>query len=82
MNFGQISQRYLVNYIVQWYSAEILTTIWQEMIFKSSPLDKIAAISQTTFLKCIFINEEFCISIQISLKFVPKGPIDNNSVLV
>ena len=49
MNFYRISQRYLVNYYVQWYSVEILT-IWQEMIFKSSPLDKIAAISQTTFL--------------------------------
>ena len=27
--------------------------------------------------KCIFMNETFCISIQISLKFVPKSPIDN-----
>ena len=26
-------------------------------------------------LKCIFMNEKFCISIQISLKFIPKGPI-------
>ena len=25
--------------------------------------------------KCIFINEKFCISILISLKFVPRGPI-------
>ena len=32
--------------------------------------------------KCIFINEKFCISIRISLKFVPKGPIDNRSALV
>ena len=32
--------------------------------------------------KCIFINEMFCISIQISLKFVPNGPIDNNPALV
>ena len=30
----------------------------------------------------IFLNEKFCISIQISLKFVPQGPIDNNSALV
>ena len=28
------------------------------------------------------MNEKFCILIQISLKFVPKDPIDNKSVLV
>ena len=27
--------------------------------------------------KCIFLNENFCILIKISLKFVPKGPIYN-----
>ena len=32
--------------------------------------------------KCIFMNEKFCISIQISLKFVLKGPIDNSQYLV
>ena len=32
--------------------------------------------------RCIFMNEKFCISIKISLKFVPKGPIDNNPALV
>ena len=31
--------------------------------------------------KCIFMNEKFCIWIQISLKFVPKGPIDKKSAL-
>ena len=28
-------------------------------------------------LKCIFLNETVRIPIEISLKFVPKGPIDN-----
>ena len=32
--------------------------------------------------KCIFLNENVCISIQISLKFVPKGPINNITALV
>ena len=32
--------------------------------------------------RCIFVNEKFCISIRISLKFVPKGPINNKSALV
>ena len=31
--------------------------------------------------RCIFINEK-CILIEISLKFVPKGPIGNNPALV
>ena len=28
------------------------------------------------------MNEKFCISIQISLKFVPNGPNDNESIFV
>ena len=45
------------------------------------PLDKIATISQTTF-RCIFMNGEFYILIRISLRFVLKGPIHNNTALV
>ena len=33
-------------------------------------------------LKCIFLNENVWISIKISLKFVPKGPINNIPALV
>ena len=32
--------------------------------------------------KCIFINEKLCILINISLKFVPKGRINNIPVWV
>ena len=32
--------------------------------------------------RCIFENGNFCILIKISMKFVPKGPIDNNPALV
>ena len=32
--------------------------------------------------RCISMNEEFSVLIRISLKFVPKGPIDNNPALV
>ena len=32
-------------------------------------------------LKCIFLNENISIAIEISLKFVPKGPISNIVVL-
>ena len=38
-----------------------------------------AAIFADDIFKCIFMDEMLCISIQISLKFVPKGPIDNKN---
>ena len=31
--------------------------------------------------RCIFLNEKLCILIQISLKIVPKGSVDNNPAL-
>ena len=40
------------------------------------------AISQTTLFKRIFGNKNVRIFIEISLKFVPKGPINNISTLV
>ena len=45
------------------------------------PRDKIAAISQTIFQKH-FLEWKVFVLIKISLKFVPKGPIDNNPALV
>ena len=41
-----------------------------------------AAILADDILKRIFLNENVSILIQISLKFVPKGLIDNKSALV
>ena len=41
-----------------------------------------AAISQTTHLNYILLNENIWISINISLKFVPKGRINNIPALV
>ena len=34
------------------------------------------------FFKCIFFNEKFCTLIANTLKFIPKGPIDNKSALL
>ena len=39
--------------------------------------DKMTAILQMTFLKCIFLNENVSIFIKIALKFMPKVPINN-----
>ena len=41
-----------------------------------------AAILADDIFKCIFLNENDRIQIQISLKFVRDTPIDNNSSLV
>ena len=41
-----------------------------------------AAILVDDIFKCIFLNENDRILIQISLKFVPRSPIDNKPALV
>ena len=41
-----------------------------------------AAISQTYTFKCILLNENVRFAIKISLKFVPKGSINNIPALV
>ena len=46
------------------------------------PLDKMAAILADENFKCIFLKENDRIPIRISLKFVPRRPIDNKLALV
>ena len=48
----------------------------------SPPLDKMAANLADDNFKCTFLNENDRILIQISRKFVPRGPIDNKPALV
>ena len=48
----------------------------------SSPLNENGCKFADNIFKCIFMNKKFCISIQISMKFVAKGLIDNKSTLV
>ena len=33
-------------------------------------------------LRCNYMNEKFCILINITVKFVPKRPIDNNPAFI
>ena len=46
----------------------------------STPLDKMAAILAADNFKCIFLNEND--GIPVSVKFVPKSPVDNKPALV
>ena len=41
-----------------------------------------AAILADGIFKCVSLNEKFSILIEISVNFVPKGPIDNIQTLV
>ena len=50
--------------------------------FNSSPPGQNGRDFADDIFNCIFVNENFCILIQISLKFDPKGPIHNIPTLV
>ena len=45
-------------------------------------MDKMAANLADDIFKCIFMNEKMCTVIRISVNFVPKGLIDNETALV
>ena len=55
--------------VVIYFSSSNVLTRWGR--------DKVVAIFQTTSLNAFFFNENVWISIKISLKFVPNGPINN-----
>ena len=59
----------------QWFS---ITYAWKLCVWHSLPI----ANSSLNIFKCFFTTEKFCILVQISLNFVPKGLIDNKLVQV
>ena len=61
---------------------DIAEALHLDTVINSSPLDKMAAILADDIFKCIFLNENDRIPIQVSLKFVPRSPIDNRPALV
>ena len=52
------------------------------MILTHLPLDKMAGMLAEDNFKCIFLNENDRMPIWISLKFIPRSPIDNKPALV
>ena len=52
------------------------------MFINSSPPGQHGRRLEDDIFRCIFVNENICILLKMSLKFVPRGPIDNNPVLV
>ena len=64
-----------------------VTLLWDDVLefyrkLTHLPLDKMGTVLADYSFKCIFMNEKFLIAIQISLKLVPRGPIDNKPALV
>ena len=57
------------------------TSPWPEYVNSSPPGQNGRHFADDIF-RFIFVNEKIFILIKISLKFVPKGPIDNISALV
>ena len=54
----------------------------EEIYINSSPPGPNGRYFADDIFRCIFVNENFCILIKISLKFVPQGPNDSNKALV
>ena len=55
---------------------------WLQLLLISSPLGQNGRHFADDIFRCIFVNEKSWNMIKISLKFVPKGPFDNNPALV
>ena len=58
--------------------------IWELLIYKriwinSSPPGQNGRLYTDNIFRCFFVHRKFCIWLQISLKFVPKGPMNNIS---
>ena len=68
----------------EWVISFYLLSIYapEKACYMILPLNKMAAILQVTFSNAFLYEWQFCILIQISLKFVHKGPIDIKWVLV
>ena len=68
--------------VISWRPYIRACVINAKILFNSSPLDKMAAISQTIFSDAFSSMKIFIFSHKISLKFVPKDPINRNPALV
>ena len=69
----------------QWLGAKLVPSYYLNKCWlrvNSSPPEQNGRHSAGNIFTCILVNEKYYILIKISLKFVPKGSIDNNPALV
>ena len=65
------------------YTCKLLFVWYQFILFKSSPPPgRNGRHLADDICKCIFLNMNLLISIKISLKFIPNGPVSNITSLV
>ena len=74
--------KYIPNLIFYYNHFIFSMLIPPDEVFNSSLHEQNGCHFPDDIFRCIFANEKLCISIQISLKFIPKGTIDNKSALV
>ena len=67
---------YRMGYVTWWSLVDLLSR------YPLITVDKMATILADDNFKCIFLNENDRIPIWISMKFVPRSPIDNKTALV
>ena len=60
----------------------LLCTTWSRVQFNTLRLRQNGCHFPDNIFKCVFLNEKVRILVEISLKFVPKGPINNIPALV
>ena len=82
-NFSEIESKYSRVIFIQENALENVSTIVfrPQWVNTLRPRENGRHFADDIF-KCIFVNENLCIPIKISLKFVPKGPINNIPALV
>ena len=79
-----INERLFELLLIYILSTDLLKNIQNvnEVIISEFTRQQTFGIPAPDFFKWIFSNEELGIAIQISLKCVPKGPLDKKSALV
>ena len=68
--------------IVDTYSSGLTWCSTSTFVFNLSPPGQNGRHFEDDIYRCILVNEKFWILNEISLKFVPKGVIDNKPALV
>ena len=82
-NSGQLHRKFPRYWFLILFSKSLIQDdSRREQQVNSSPPGQNGHHFADNIFRCIFVNEKSCIFIEISFKFVPKGPTDNNLALV
>ena len=68
--------------ILEYFKWTYFTLLYDDSVLNSAPPGQNGRHFKDDIFRCIFVNEKFYNLIKFSLKFVPKGSIDDNPALV